>query len=140
MGVSLRHLAKLSGQAPLIETRFVALARAFLACQQSWCLTLLGHHGVRKIFAGKWLVMQAFAADERSLKLITPGDLRDQSRVPEHRQALLSMTSAPKPCAAWRSSGPNFLRSSTSDGTPLKRLRSEVIYRWRHSSVDTLAG
>lgn len=41
-----------------------------------------------KTIAGKYLVMQAIAADERSFKLVTLVDLREQSRVLHHRQAL----------------------------------------------------
>lgn len=89
-GISPRHLANLTGKIPLTETRSLALVKAFMACQDAWCLTLLGHHGVGKTFAGEWLVMQAVAANDRSCKLVTPGELRDQSHVPEQRQALQS--------------------------------------------------
>ena len=87
-GVSVRHLAKLSGQTPLTETRCMELVRAFAACQEEWCLTLLGHHGVGKTFAGEWLLVQSIARDERAQKIITPCDLREVARVPDQRQTL----------------------------------------------------
>jgi DNA replication protein DnaC len=88
-GISARNVALLTGKKPLEDTCSLGAARDLLRSDDAWSLTLLGHHGVGKTFAGEWLLLEAIrskrAVNDGSLKLITPYDLFEAAHQPGSR-------------------------------------------------------
>lgn len=91
-GIGLRCLKRVACGGVIVETSSIRAVRDLIARPEMWILTLLGHHGVGKTFAGEWLILEAIreklAVNDGSAKLLTPFELLEAMHRAESRQHL----------------------------------------------------